>query len=183
MYVGKKTSYKTTPSALTSQDYRAIEGGVFIDSSKVPLIDQKKILRRNEMLGKITASGEYRAVGYTKVTAAGTVNTVKLDNVRWAVVNDVITVKDQTGRNVTAIDYANNTITFDGAAVAVVIGDVVKLEDGAEKAELFLPDEVDVTEGDQLAGGYDMCRLNEARMPIIVHDQIKTDVSPLIKFE
>ena len=183
MYVGKKTSYKTTPSALTSQQYRAIEGGVFINSAKVPMIDKRKFLRKNEMLGQINASGEYRAVGYTKITEAGTVNEAKVDNARWAVVDDLITVKDQTGRKITAVDYESNTITFDGVAIAVTIGDVIKLEDGAEKAEIFLPDEVDLTEGDQLAGGYDMCRLNEARMPIIVHDQIKTDVSPLIKFE
>lgn len=63
------------------------------------------------------------------ILTTGTVNTVTVDDAYWVEIDAVIDVMTLAGalvgagaRNVTAVDYDLNTVTFDGAAAAVTSG-------------------------------------------------------------
>jgi hypothetical protein len=65
----------------------------------------------------------------TILTTSGAVNTVTVDDAYWIEIDqqvDIITISNgaivASARNVTAVDYAANTVTFDGATVAVTSG-------------------------------------------------------------
>jgi hypothetical protein len=60
------------------------------------------------------------------IASAGTLNTVTVDDAYWLEIDavvDVVTIATgavvAAARNITAVDYAANTVTFDGAAAAV----------------------------------------------------------------
>lgn len=183
MFVNEETTYEATVPALTSQDYRSVEGGVVIDASKVPELDNAKKIRPYEVLAKITATGLYRPVGYTQIATAGSsITTVEVDSARPFVSGDTVTIGSTTGLSVTGVDYVNDEITV-GTAISPSVDDKVALESGAETAELVTLSGVDVSKGDQVIGAVDLARFNKARMPITIYSQIETDLAPLIKFE
>jgi hypothetical protein len=89
-------------------------------------------------IGLITATDEVRPCGKALITAAaGPVNVVTVGSTANLRVGDIIDVYDVSGEalladgvNITALTAT--TVTFDGAAITVAIGDIVRLDNGAE---------------------------------------------------
>ena len=100
-------------------------------------------------LGEVTATpGRYRPCTLGTGTTAGSLNTIVIGvAAQKFFIGDVVTLYDisvgttlATGRNVTAV--AATTVTFDGAAVALAIGDEIRGEDGSETPSGILLDSV-----------------------------------------
>lgn len=187
--LGLKTkTFGAQISILDSQHVRYIRGAVTIDKDKVSdgfnqTIDGKtyKILPAGVPLAKNGTSGKYVPVRSSVVTAGGGtgVTSCTVDEPKLFMPGDVVTI----GANqvtLDSVDYNTGQITWTGG-VDVNNGDKVIGTGGEGKAICLLAEEVDVTDADQVATAFDHARVIEARLPVKISDQIKSDLNE-VKF-
>lgn len=144
-----KLTPQTVPSTLqqesawlAGENYRAFS--VTIDASKVTAdADGNKFVKSGTVLGKITATGLYAPVKksaavQTQVTGDNSVK-VGTGEAAFFQVGDTISIGTITGKTITAINTATDTITISGTlGASVAVGDVVKTADGLGTAVAVL---------------------------------------------
>jgi hypothetical protein len=169
----------TEPEILASLDViRTVTNGITLDSTKVVAnSDGKKIIKKGQPVGKITASGKFRPYGHTELNAgaASTDTTLTLKDVSFLFPSDVI---DVNGTSVTiAADGVNRTtkvITLTAAiGAAKAANDPVDLNDGAQNPTVILNRAQDLTDGDVVSSGYEMAKVISERIPITVDQKLK----------
>lgn len=182
--IGLKTkTFGESISILDSEHIRYIRGALTIDKDRVGAgfnVTRNgktcKILAPGVPLAKNATSGKYVPVRSTTVKSGGGADktTCVLTDPKPFMVEDEITIG---GDEVTidTIDYETGAITWTGA-VTIADGDAVLGTDGEGVAKCLLAEEVDVTEFDQVATGFDHARVIEARLPVTISAQIKSDL-------
>ena len=111
--------------------------------------DYEYELRPGTPLGRITASGLWRACARTKTTTTGTVTSVVVTDARAFKVGDVITIGGDTGITISAINYSTNTLTI--ASTTVASGDAVFCEDGSATCRGILNENINLKDEDGVA--------------------------------
>lgn len=106
-------------------------------------------IRPGWLMGR-TASGRWTPCKRTRANGAsgGTSNAVVVHNAAAFRVGDAIDIGAATNRNVVAVDYATNTITFDGSAASWSDAAAVAARDGSQTCRGVLLDFVRLRNGD-----------------------------------
>lgn len=173
-------------SILDSAHVRYIRGAATIDKSKVGtgwnqtingLV--RKILPAGVPLAKNTSSGKYVPVRSTTVKSGGGsgVTTCVLDDPKAFMAGDAITIGGDA-ITIGTIDYATGAITWTGAQT-IANGEAVLGTGGEGTALCILADEQDLTDLDQVAAAFDHARVIEARLPLKISAQVKTDLKEI----
>lgn len=182
--IGLKTkTFGESINILDSQHIRYIRGALTIDKDKVSAgfnvtRDGKthKILPAGMPLAKNGTSGKYVPVRSTTVESGGGADKTGcvLKEPKLFMAGDAVTIG---GNAVTidTVDYETGAITWTGA-VTIADGDAVLGTDGEGVAKCILAEEVDVTDYDQVTTGFDHARVIEARLPVTISEQIKSDL-------
>jgi hypothetical protein len=162
---------------------REVTNGITLDSTKVLAdADGKKIVKKGQPLGKITSSGKYRPYTHTELAAdaASTDTAITVQDVSLLVAGDAIDVNGTTA-TIDSINYDTNVITLTAAiGAAKVTGDPVDLNDGAQSPTVILKHQYEVTEGDHVAGGYEVAKVISERIPITVDQKLKDKMSQIV---
>lgn len=168
---------------LDSSHVRYIRGAVTIDKSKVGIgwnqtINGlvRKILPPGVPLAKNASSGKFVPVRSTTVKSGGgsSVTTCVLEDPKAFAAADAVTIGGDAV-TIATIDYSTGAITWSGA-VTIADNDAVLGTGGEGKALCILADEQDLTDLDQVSTGFDHARVIEARLPLKISAQIKTDL-------
>lgn len=175
----KSTEYGNRLEWLDSQHKRHVTAGVLIDSSKVNSAELDgrtvKIIPDGMPLGKITATGKYCPLKATKVASGGgSVTTCVLEDVTNLQVGDAVTIGGDAV-TIATINRDTKAITWTGSQT-IADGDAVIATDGSGVAALLLAERADLTDGDGIFGAIDMARVREARLPIKLTAQSRSEL-------
>lgn len=143
-------------------------------------------VRGGTVMGKITASSKWRPCAKQIVDdAQSSVNTLEMQSVKHFEVGDTVAIYDvsagsilsgASNRNITAIDASASppTITIDGAAVTVQVGDYVYNNDGSGVGRGVLDEEgVSTLAGQDING---LARYEDAEGRVITRGIVDEDL-------
>lgn len=123
-----------------------VDGDISIDGANTGFTYE---IRAGWLMGR-TASGRWCPCKRTRTNGAsgGSSSTATVHNAAAFRVGDAIDIGATTNRNITAVNYAANTITFDGSAVSWSDGAAVAARDGSQTCRGVLLDFVRLRNAD-----------------------------------
>lgn len=113
-------------------------------------------IRAGWLLGRLTASGRFCPCKRTTVTPSGGATAADIPVVNAAAfkVGDIVTVGNDTGKQVVAVNYQTNVLSVAGAAFAFGNGEAVFAEDGSATCRGVLLDFVRLRNEDNSAAAH-----------------------------
>jgi hypothetical protein len=159
---------------------REVTNGITIDYTKVPadaLGD--RIVKKGMPLSKITASGKFRPYTNNKLAAnvaASATSATFVDPIQW-VVGDTIKLDNGTTNEtkvLVTVDPATKTVTFTALTNAyTTVNGIISTIDGGESPTVILKRQVNVRDGDNVVGGFEIAKVLSARIPVTVDAALK----------
>lgn len=152
---GQQAGYRagrtvTHRNVLRSPDHVLFTHGM-IDSSEAydgANTGYEKELRPGTPMGQITATKLWVPCRRTTTTTTGTVTSLVVVDARAFKAGDTITIGDDTGVAVSAVNYTTNTLTI--ASTTVASGDAVFVADGSQTARCILNEHVNLYTPDRV---------------------------------
>jgi hypothetical protein len=166
---------------LASHDVvREVTNGITIDYTKVPAdASGDKIIKKGMPLSKITASGKFRPYTNNKLAAnvaASATSATFVDPIQW-VVGDTIKLDNGTTNEtkvLVTVDPATKTVTFVALTNAYTTANgIISTIDGGESPTVILKRQVNVRDGDNVVGGFEIAKVISARIPVAVDAALK----------
>jgi hypothetical protein len=166
---------------LASHDVvREVTNGITIDYTKVPTdASGDKIIKKGMPLSKITASGKFRPYTNNKLAAnvaANATSATFVDPIQW-VVGDTIKLDNGTTNEtkvLVTVDPATKTVTFTALTNAyTTVNGIISTIDGGESPTVILKRQVNVRDGDNVVGGFEIAKVLSARIPVTVDAALK----------